>query len=79
MQYPVRSIKSLQNTLKDTYYYDKVTFISNEDNFKQALKEQKYDEIFRDQFAGEFGHCTDYGNTLIAENVAKTLMELTTK
>jgi hypothetical protein len=29
------------------------------------------------KYAGDFGHCTDYGNTLIAENVAKTLTDLT--
>ncbi len=76
MQYPVRSLKPLKNILKDTRYYDKVTFLSNEEIFKQALKEKPYDEIFVDQFGGDFGHCTDYGNTLIAENVAENLLKL---
>jgi len=78
MQYPVRSIKPLQNILKDTDYYDKITFISNEKTFKQVLKEKSFGVIFIDQFAGDFGHCTEYGNTLIAENVAKTLIDLIT-
>ena len=73
MQYPVRSIESLKNNLKDEQYYDKIEFISNEHVFKQMLKEKKYDEIFKDQFAGDFGHCTDLGNTMIAENLVKKL------
>ena len=34
---------------------------------------KKYGEIFSDQFAGDFGHCTNLGNTMIAENIVKTL------
>jgi hypothetical protein len=33
--------------------------------------------MFTDRFRRDFGHCTDYGNTLIAENVVQTLEELT--
>ncbi len=77
MQYPLRSIKPLQNILKNEPYYGKITFVSNELNFKQALREKKYYEVFRDQYGGDFGHCTNYGNTLIAQNVAKTLTDLT--
>jgi len=76
MQYPVRSIKPLQNILKDTPYYDKITFVSNEEIFKQALREKTYNEIFCDQFGGDFGHCID-GDSLIAENIAKTLIKIT--
>ena len=32
-----------------------------------------YNEIFNDQFTGDFGHCTHLGNTMIAENVLHTL------
>lgn len=73
MQYPVRSVKSLQEQLKGEQYYNELTFISNEKIFKDVLMEKKYDEIFMDQFAGDFGHCTDLGNTIIAENIVKTL------
>ena len=73
MQYPLRSIKPLKNILKD---FDEITFVSNEKNFKQALQKYKLEEIFRDRFAGDFGHCTELGNTLIAENVAKTILKL---
>lgn len=37
MQYPVRSILSLQEQLKNEFYYNKITFISNENIFKDAL------------------------------------------
>ena len=37
---------------------------------------KNYDEIFKDQFAGDFGHCTDLGNTMIAENVVNTLEKI---
>ena len=73
MQYPVRSIKPLKEMLK---FCDGTIFISNEENFKQALKTHKIEEIFNDRFAGDFGHCTELGNTLIAENVAETILKL---
>lgn len=73
MQYPVRSIKTLKEILK---FCDRVTFISNEENFKQTLTTHKIEDIFNDRFAGDFGHCTELGNTLIAENVAETILKL---
>lgn len=73
MQYPIRSILPLQEQLKNEPYYDKITFISNKKIFKQALINKRFDDLFIDQFAGDFGHCTDLGNTMIAENVVKTL------
>ena len=76
MQYPVRSILSLQEQLKNEPYYDKLTFISNEKIFKDALMKQNYDDLFVDQFAMDFGHCTDLGNTLIANNVVNTLEKI---
>jgi len=76
MQYPILSIEQLKNDLKNSPYYNKLIFISNEENFKQALKTHKTEEIFTDRFAGDFGHCTELGNTLIAENVAETILKL---
>lgn len=79
MQYPVRSIEPLKNMLKNEEYYDKITFVSNEKNFKRALKEKEYGKIFNDQFAGDFGHCTDMGNSMIAENTAFYIKQLTNR
>ncbi len=75
MQYPVRSIEPLKNLLKNEDYFNKIIFISNENNFKEMLKIHPYKDIFKDQFAGDFGHCTYFGNKLIAENAAKTILE----
>ncbi len=76
MQYPVISVENLKNNFKNLKNYDKLVFISNEENFKKALLTRKNEEIFIDMFAGSFGHCTDYGNYLIAENVAETVKKI---
>lgn len=64
--------------MKEEKYYKEPTFISNEKIFKDALMKKRYNEIFIDQFAGDFGHRTDLGNTIlgntmVAENIVKTL------
>jgi hypothetical protein len=79
MQYPVRSIIPLKKILSNEYYSDEIIFLSNEKNFKEMLKKYPYNYIFIDQFAGDFGHCTHFGNKLIAENAAKTIIEITKK
>ena len=76
MQYPVRSILPLQIQLKNEPYYNKITFISNEKLFKDALMKKNFRDLFVDQFAGDFGHCTDLGNTLIAKNIVNTLEKI---
>jgi hypothetical protein len=76
MQYPVRSILPLQEQLKNEPYYNELTFISNEKLFKDALMKKNFNEIFKDQSSGDFGHCTDLGNTMIAENVVNTLQKI---
>ena len=73
MQYPLRSLKPLKQMLAE---FDEIIFINNEEIFKQALQKYNLEEIFRDRFAGDFGHCTELGNTLIAENVAETILKL---
>lgn len=76
MQYPVRSVKQLEKLLENETYFKNITFVSNESNFKNALKEKQFNEIFYDRFAGDFGHCLDFGNTLIAENLVESLSKL---
>lgn len=79
MQYPVRSIEPLKQMLKDEPYFNKLIFVNNEQLFKNVLKKYSYDTIFLDQFGGDFGHCTDLGNTMIAENLAKVIIEIINK
>ena len=71
MQYPVRSVDSLKKILDS----DKsIIFVDNEKVFKDAIKKEKYEDYFIDNFAGDFGHCTAKGNQLLAENVADVLL-----
>ena len=73
MQYPVRSVRPLKAMLADR---PEVIFVSNEKNFRQALKEYPIEEIFVDQFAGDFGHATYLGDWLIARNLARALADI---
>lgn len=73
MQYPVRPVEQLQIVLED---YPEVYFVNNEKNFKEVLKTRKISEIFKDLFAGDFGHCTDLGNQMIADNLADTVKKI---
>jgi lysophospholipase L1-like esterase len=76
MQYPTLPIERLKTYLNTSKYYDKIIFISNTKNFKETLKTHKIEDIFKDMFGGSFGHCTELGNTIIAENVAETILSL---
>lgn len=73
MQYPTLSVLPYKIYLKD---YKNIIFVSNEENFKNALKNKKYSDIFLDSYGGEFGHCTDYGNELIAKNLTKVIKKI---
>ena len=72
VQYPLRSIA----TLKDMFITKEgIIFVDNEKIFKDALKTAKYEDYFIDNFAGEFGHCTEKGNELLAENIANVVLK----
>lgn len=73
MQYPVRDVGSLKKIIEHTGYENDVIFVSNKDNFRNALMSDRKREIFSDLFAWDFGHCQDYGNRLIADNLAKEI------
>jgi tetratricopeptide (TPR) repeat protein len=71
VQYPVRNL----GPLKKIFENDKdVIFVDNEQVFKEALRKGSYKEYFRDMFAGDFGHCTQKGNGLLAENIADVIL-----
>jgi len=75
MQYPVRDISSLEKIIEKTKYKNKVIFIDNKKSFREALKKEEKYNIFEDLFAWDFGHCKEYGNRLIAENLAKEIIK----
>lgn len=71
VQYPLRSIENLKGI------FDKesnIIFVDNESSFKDALKRMPYKDLFIDLFAGDFGHCTENGNRLLAENIANAIL-----
>jgi len=67
MQYPVRKIDEIKEILKD---FPDVAFVENRENFEKALKTKKYDELFSDRFANDFGHFTPLGAAMIVDNLA---------
>jgi len=73
MVYPTVSVNEFKNIIFNEN--EDVIFVSNEENFKEALETGKYEDYFVDKFAGNFGHCTLKGNKLIAENVAEVILK----
>ena len=72
MQYPMRSLEPLKHIL-DTL--EDVRFVDNERSFTQVIAQESYDAYFIDRFAGDFGHATRKGNRLLAENVARVVLQ----
>lgn len=79
MSYPTISINIFKKFFEDTNLCSNIIFVSNEHNFNDYLKNNSYSSVFIDQFGGTFGHCNDLGNTMIAENVGKVIINLTNK
>ena len=75
VQYPMRTIESLEimlQGLNDSYDF---VLVENKDNFKEALKPDKYKEYFTDRNYNDLGHCTPKGNYILAENTAKVILK----
>jgi len=71
VQYPVQSIEYLKEYFDD---HSGIIFVDNEMVFKKAFKKSSCTEYFIDIFAGDFGHCTVWGNKLLAENIASVIL-----
>jgi len=71
VQYPMRSVEPLKEMFRNR---EGIIFVDNEKSFKQAVEKEGYDEYFTDMFGGDFGHCTEKGNKLLAENIANTIL-----
>lgn len=70
VQYPNRPVGPLRDMLDDA---PDVVFVDNEQLFRLAQRNQSYDALFVDDFAGDFGHLTPAGNALLARNIAWTM------
>jgi tetratricopeptide (TPR) repeat protein len=74
VQYPMRSA-ALLRALFDGEDGRDVVFVDNEGSFREAVKRDGYEAYFMDRFAGDFGHCTPKGDRLLAENIAKAILQ----
>lgn len=72
VQYPTRDLNILKTYLAD---FSDTYFVDNGDVFDKAIKQYGYDALFVDSFAGDFGHGSAIGNKIIAEDVAKVIIE----
>ena len=71
-QYPMRGIAPLQEILRG--HEAGVVFIDNEGVFRAAVEKDSFQAYFTDMFGGDFGHCTDRGNELLARNMADVIL-----
>jgi tetratricopeptide (TPR) repeat protein len=67
VQYPIFKVNYLRKIFLDP---EEIIFVDNEEVFKEALRRRSYGDLFTDQFAGDFGHCTPEGYRLLAGNIA---------
>lgn len=70
MQYPTRSLAPLKYVFAEQ---TGVYFVSNE-GLKQLAVRDGYEKYFTDLYAGDFGHCTDAGNAIMAANAAEVIL-----
>lgn len=71
MQYPTRPVGPLELMLADA----EDVVIVDQSFFRGLVAADDFETYFRDDFAGDFGHLTKLGNCLMAENLAKSLVE----
>ena len=73
VQYPMRPAASLKKIFAGQW--DDIIFVDNESVFRDAVRQTGHNAYFRDMFAGDFGHCTEKGNRLLGENIAKAILK----
>jgi len=72
VQYPTRPLQHLREVFPDPAG---IIFVDNEETFKSAILKDGYHTYFTDLFAGDFGHTTPAGSKLLAENIAKVILQ----
>jgi len=71
LQYPVRALAPLKAMIPEQ---EGIVFVDNESCFKEAIARDGFNALFIDHFAGDFGHTTREGHTLIARNAARVIL-----
>lgn len=72
VQYPMRSLLPLQAALAG---HPGLLFVDNSHDFLKEVQKLGFGAIFKDAFAGDFGHCTQRGNRIIAQNIAREILK----
>jgi tetratricopeptide (TPR) repeat protein len=71
-QYPMRNAELLKKIFEED---TGVIFVDNQKVFKDAVDREGYKACFSDMFGGDFGHCTEKGNRLLAGNIADVILK----
>jgi Flp pilus assembly protein TadD len=72
IQYPRRSLAELQHLFEDP---SGIIFVGNEAPFEHALLTAPLTDYFIDFFGGDFGHCTEKGYRLMAQDIADVILK----
>ncbi len=73
VQEPMCSIELLKRIFQGRE--EEIIFVDNERVFRDAVEKDGYNVYFKDMFGGDFGHCTNKGNRLLAENIADAILK----
>ncbi len=71
VQYPGRRVESL----KQIFDHDEGSIYVDNSFFTELVQRDGVEVYFSDLFAGDFGHLTDLANELLAENIARAIVE----
>ncbi len=68
--YPGRPVGALREILDDA---EDVVFVDHAETFQRAVDEHGFWGVYVDEFAGDFGHMSELGKTLLSRNVAASV------
>lgn len=71
VQYPLRDPNILKSILDNA---GGISYLGNQKNFSEALKKEGYEIYFTDRGFGDFGHLTERGARLLAEGIARSIL-----
>jgi len=69
----MRPVELLKRIFQDDD--EEIIFVNNEKVFRDAVAKDGYNAYFVDASSGDFDHCTDRGNKLLAENIANVILK----
>ncbi len=76
VQYPMRPLAALAAVLGEN---PRLVYVDNEASFQHGVSERGFAFYFADDFAGDFGHMTEAGMSLISESIAERMTSAMTE